>query len=161
MRFDHHRGEGRLRSPVADPQRGIYYAGFSFSSCVVEVFGDRGTMTLADWHVARVKTTRTLTLLDLRGSGAMRAGSVAAIAKVADRGLSQAWARYFYETIQDYGLVDGIAYYNAHNDQDAVAIYERAATALECPTDQVSRLDDEALRPLVLDIALKNNLVLA
>jgi hypothetical protein len=40
----------------------------------------------------------------------MKAGSVAALAKTADRELSQAWSRYFYEQEEIYGKIDGIIY---------------------------------------------------
>jgi len=53
----------------------------------------------------------------------MKAGSVAALAKVADRSLSQAWSRYFYEQQKIYSEVDGIIYYNAHNDEEAIVLY--------------------------------------
>jgi hypothetical protein len=158
MRFDHHPGDGLSRSPTDDPARAIYYAALTLSGCVVEIFGDRGSITIGNWHVARSEVSRQLTLLDLRGSGAMRAGSVAALAKVADRSLSQAWSRYFYETTDTFGTIDGIVYHNAHNDEDAVALYERARDALSCPPNNVVRLDDESLRPYLLDLALKNNL---
>jgi hypothetical protein len=88
----------------------------------------------------------------------MRAGSVAALAKVADRSLSQAWARHFYEHPEVYGQIDGIAYYNAHNDEDALVLFERAEGALTCPPDRVLRLDDPLLRPVLEDVALRNKL---
>ncbi|MEJ7872111.1 MAG: hypothetical protein WKF67_07605, partial [Rubrobacteraceae bacterium] len=65
----------------------------------------------------------------------------------------------FYETADIYDNVDGLVYLNAHNDEDAVALYERAAGALECPPERVMRLDDEALRAAVLEAADDNNLV--
>jgi hypothetical protein len=99
-------------------------------------------------------------LLDLRGPGAMRAGSVPALAKIANRSPSQASSRYFYENPPDYGLIDGHIYLNAHNDEAVIALYERTVETLTCSPDQICRLDDEALRPLVLDVALRNNLVL-
>jgi hypothetical protein len=99
-----------------------------------------------------------MVLLDLRGNGAMRAGSVVALGSVADRSLSQAWSRYFYENPNVYQPVDGVIYHNAHNGEDALALYERAERWLVDPTNQIGRLDDQALRPLILDIALHNNL---
>ncbi len=35
-RFDHHRGQGQQRDPCEDPDRGIYYAAFTLSGCIVE-----------------------------------------------------------------------------------------------------------------------------
>ena len=88
----------------------------------------------------------------------MRAGAVAALAKIADRNLSQAWSRYFYERTADYGQLDGISYLNAHNDEEAIAIYERAQSALVCPDSQILPLNHPSLRPAILEAALNNHL---
>jgi RES domain len=154
-RFDHHRG---ARSQI-DPERGIYYAALTLSGCLVEYFGDTGVIEIADEQVAQVNITRPLTLLDLRGSGAMKAGSVAALAKTADRALSQQWSRYFYETEEIYSLIDGLIYFNAHNDEEAIALYERAHDGLACPETQVVRLSHPNLRPAIQGTALANNLI--
>lgn len=155
-RFDHQR-----LSPAGssdDPDRGISYAGLTLSCCLVECFGDVGVIEIKGQQIARLKLTRDLTLLDLRGSGAMRAGAVAALAKIADRNLSQAWSRYFYEQTADYGHLDGISYLNAHNDEEAIAIYERAQSALVCPDSQILPLNHPSLRPAILEAALINHL---
>lgn len=142
-----------------DPERGVYYAATTLSGCLVEIFGDTGVVDLGRHHVALPVLGRDLRLLDLRSNGAMRAGTKAAVAKVAERGISQAWARHFYEMVDVYDRVDGVVYPNAHNDEDAVVLCERAVDALECPPERVMRLDDEALRPTVLEAADDNNLV--
>ncbi len=164
LRFDHQRGAGvdahGLLTPALDPDRGIYYAGATLGCCIVEVFGDQGDIETGQWCVAGPITTRELRLLDLRGSGAMRAGSITALAKVPDHALAQEWSRYFYETAI-YEEVDGLLYSNAHNDEKSYALYERAGAALHCPPARVVRLDDPALRPKLLSIARKNNLVLS
>lgn len=157
LRFDHHRGRADGK-PGDDAERGIYYAAMTLSSCLVEVFGDTGVVDLYRHHVASPILRRELRLLDLRRNGAMRAGTKAAIAKVSGRGLSQAWSRHFYETTGVYGEVDGLIYPHAHNDEEAVALYERAADALECPSDRVMGLEDEALRAAVLEAADDNDL---
>jgi hypothetical protein len=54
--------------------------------------------------------------------------------------------------------VDGLIYQNAHNDEDAIVLYERAEAALDCPPSRVIRLDDPALRDELLIIA-ENNLL--
>jgi hypothetical protein len=90
----------------------------------------------------------------------MRAGSVAALAKTADRVCSQSWARYFYEHPEIYGNdLDGIWYSNAHNDEDAIALFECAQAALICNPGSSARLDDPAFRPHLEEIAQTNNLV--
>lgn len=157
-RFDHHRP--RQQVPTNDPDRGIYYAGVKLSCCVVEVFGDTGLVRCADWHAASPLLSRDVRLVDLRGSGAMRAGSVAAVTKTPDCEMSQAWSRYFYEC-SVFESVDGIVWYNAHNDEDAIALYERAAAALTCTPDRVIRLNAPDLRADLLRICEANNLILA
>ena len=149
-RFDHQRG---IMSQH-DPDRGIYYAAFTLSGCLVETFGDTGVIEIKSQQLAFIELKRQCTLLDLRGPGAMRVGSVAALAKIADRNLSQAWSCYFYEA---YPQIDGILYYNAHNDEQSLALYERAAYALECV--QVFSLNDDRLRPHIESAALQNNLI--
>lgn len=161
LRFDHHRGIRRGtvgRQGAADPERGIYYAAPTLSSCLVEVFGDERIVHLGERMVAAPIVARELRLLDLRGSGAMRAGSIAALAKAPDHRVGQAWSRYFYEEESVYGSIDGLIYQNAHNDEDALALYERAEAALECPPARVIRLDDPALRDELL-ITAENNLL--
>ena len=159
-RFDHHRtcNNGEL---AEDAERGIYYAAFTLSGCLVEIFGDTGVVDLDRHHdhVASPILRRALRLLDLRRNGAMRAGTKAAITKVSDRSVSQAWSRHFYDTPEVYREVDGVIYLNAHNDEDAIALYERASDALECPLERVMRLDNEALRIAVLEAADDNDLV--
>lgn len=156
-RFDHQRITQAGQSED-DPERGIYYAGFTLSCCLVEYFGDSGVIEIIDEQVAIVQIQRDLQLLDLRGSGALRAGSVASLAKVADRAFSQAWSRYFYEQTAIYGTLDGICYFNAHNDEDAIALYERSQHALSCPNTQIMDLNHPSLRPAIQQVALENNL---
>jgi hypothetical protein len=156
-RFDHQRSE--FSHPQIDDERGIYYAALTLSSCVVECFGDSGSIVIEEQCVASIEVTRSLRLLDLRRNGAMKAGSVAALAKTADRELSQAWSRYFYEQEEIYGKIDGIIYFNAHNDEDAVAFYERAKNAFSCSEKQIIKLDDAQLRPYLQEIALAHNLL--
>ncbi len=156
-RFDHQQ-LSLTGSSSEDPDRGISYAGLTLSCCLVECFGDVGVIEIKGQQIARLELTRDLTLLDLRGSGAMRAGAVAALAKIADRNLSQAWSRYFYERTADYGQLDGISYLNAHNDEEAIAIYERAQSALVCPDSQILPLNHPSLRPAILEAAITNHL---
>jgi len=164
-RFDHHNGSVPDRHPRDDPQRSMYYAAWSndlaeaLSSSVVEVFGDTGKVILEDFVVALPTTIRAVQLLDLRGRSAMRAGTVAAIAKC-PHGLSQPWSRYFYEHPDVYGTMAGLLYLNAHNDEPAVMLYDRAGDALHCPDRQIIELRDERLRHLLIDIIEANNLTL-
>jgi hypothetical protein len=124
----------------------------------VEVFGDTRIIEFGEFHVARPQLTREMQLLDLRGNGALRAGAVAALAKIADYAQSQAWSRYFYEHEAIYTRIDGLIYLNAHKDQ-AIALYERAGDALTCPPDDLIRLDDPGLRPAVESFGLRTGII--
>ena len=109
--------------------------------------------------IAMPTVTRPLHLLDLCGIGAMRAGSVSALCATADRALSQQWSRYFYEE-SIYQNCDGIHYHNAHNNEEAFVLYERAANGLACPPDQVLALTNPGLRAELLHIALEHSMAL-
>jgi len=149
------------RKPCNDPLRGIYYVAPAplLSSCLVEVFGDAGCIEITDHQIALITTTSQLKLLDVRGSGAMRAGANdATLAKTEKRGLSQAWSRYFYEQKEIYPEIEGIIYRNAHNDEEAIAIYERAKHLLTCPPENVFPLKHELFRGPILKAAEENNL---
>jgi hypothetical protein len=153
MRFDHHIPDVK-GAPVDNPNRAVYYSGFTLSCCMVEIFGDGG-VEFAQWNVAYPYATRDLILLDIRHNGAMRAGTVAAIAKVYHE-LAQQWSRFFYERIDLYTNCDGVVYSNAHNDEDAILLYERADGALDC--SRTVRLDDKRLRKEVLLTMYNNNM---
>jgi hypothetical protein len=154
-RFDHHQESDFSNQ---QPNRGILYGAAKFSSCIVEVFGDAGIIEPGTKCVAHLHLTRDLLLLDLRGSGAMQAGTVSAIAKDADRCLTQSWSKYFYEHVDIYGNIDGLIYANAHNDEDSIALYERATKAILCKRRDVMPLKHDILRPIIAEIALANNL---
>ncbi|MGH7999811.1 MAG: RES family NAD+ phosphorylase [Brasilonema sp.] len=142
-----------------DPERGVYYAApvDLLSSCLVEVFGDTGCIEITDHQIAIITCTSRLRLLDVRGSGAMLAGANdATLAKTPKRGLSQAWSRYFYEQKEIYPEIEGIIYCNAHNDEEAIAIYERAKHLLQLKN--VLPLKHELLRDVILKAAEENNL---
>lgn len=156
-RFDHQRASP-TGNRAQDPERGIYYAGLTLSCCLVECFGDTGVIELKDQKIGHIQLTRDLVILDLKDNGAMRAGSVAALAKTSDRNLSQEWSRYFYEQTDQYGQIDGISFRNAHNDEEGIALYERAQSALFCPDTQIMRLDHPNLRPAIQQAALDNHL---
>ena len=156
-RFDHQRNS--LAEPEVDSNRGINYWGFSFSCCLVEVFGDTRVIETNDLEVALVELNEQIKLLDLRGVAAMKAGTVSAIAKTANRDLSQAWADYFYSQVNIYGDIAGLIFSNAHNDEDAIALFERAKSQLKSAKVKTLRLDSHALRPAIVEIAIENSLI--
>lgn len=125
-RFDHNI-EG---PPQDDDDHGILYAGEKFSGCLVEIFGDTRTVQVGTWELTVFEVERDLMLLDLRKDGALKAGSVAALCKDSDHLLSQEWSRYFYNNEFLYQQIDGLVYGNAHNDETALALYERCEESL-------------------------------
>jgi hypothetical protein len=156
-RFDHHRA--CYPGCADDPDRGIIYGAYTLSSCIVEAFGDRKIIEAGTWEIAALNTTRLLTLQDLRGHGAMRAGTVSAVAKESNRQFSQEWSRYFYDNGFIYTNIDGIAFYNAHNDEEAFAFYERADGAFQCGAKDRQPLRHHSLRTAIQEIAITNNLL--
>ncbi len=148
LRFDHQGGvgTGRRRKALDDPARGILYAGFTLSCCMVEVFGDICLVSLGSRHVAEIEVTRDLRLLDLRPRAAMQAGTNAALASTEHHYKAQEWSRRFYDD-PIYTYPEGVWYHCAHNGEDGFALYERAVDALQCPPTSTIRLDDPLLRP--------------
>lgn len=160
-RFDHHRFDLLNPKPSEDLERSIYYAGFTLSCCIVEVFGNRRVIEVGDYCVASIQIVRDLKLLDLRGSAAMLNGSVVGLSAIPDRKLTQEWSRYFYEDTAIYSCVDGIIYPNAHNGEEALALYERAKNGLSRSTTDVMPLNHRLLRADIRRIAEKNGLIVA
>lgn len=159
-RFDHHRPDSNL-SACPDGERGVWYSSNDDLACaLVEIFGDERMVFLSPWRMARPATTRPLRLLDLRGPGAMAAGTVAEIAKSGDAISTWEWARYFYEQSDVYGEVDGLAWLGAHNDGECVLLFERAETSLSCD-DCSLPLSDPRLRDTVLRVVLDHAMKLA
>lgn len=167
-RFDHQRGnpprtdyKARTCQPCEDRERSICYVAPKFSSCLVEVFGDRPEAAeITEEHLFAILTAkRDLKLLDIRNEGAMRAGANdATLAKSNRRIVTQAWSRLFYEYQIIYPEIDGIIYGNAHNNEDAIAFYERGKKHLNCKQEDVFPLADPKLRGYVLKAAKDNNL---
>ena len=154
-RFDHQRGT----KAEIDSERGIIYAGFNLSCCLIEVFGDDETIKIQKQQIAFITLKQSLRLLDLRESGAWNAGSVVAMAVDGRRRLTQAWSRYFYENPDLYGNIEGLIFNNAHDGQMAIALYERAASKLSSADVSVLDLNEPTIRETVLAIATRLNLL--
>ena len=130
-RFDHHDNVSRRGTQYAIPL--MESEQDAFNSCLLEIFRDVGIISENDLNtlsICWIKINRQLLLLDLRGSGALRAGSVAALSATSDRALSQEWSRYFYENENIYSRIDGIIYQSAYNGMPTLVLYERAEGAL-------------------------------
>jgi hypothetical protein len=162
LRFDHHqpltKEEAVKLNGKEDSSRGITYWGFTLSCCLVELFGDTKIVEFKDYEVAIAITSQPLLLLDIRDKGAMAAGSVAALSSVADRSVSQAWSRYFYEQTDVYQKVDGILYSNAHNGEKAIALYERSEPIISNAKIQTRPLKDRSIRHLIDAAVAENNM---
>jgi hypothetical protein len=89
----------------------------------------------------------------------MRAGTVAAIAKESNRLISQEWSRYFYDNEFIYGTVDGLIFNNAHNDEEALALYERANGGLQCGPADTRKLRADVLKRQIQTIAVDTNMI--
>ncbi len=162
LRFDHQQSltkeETVKLKGKEDPERGITYWGYTLSCCLVELFGDTKIVEFKDYEVAIAIIKQPLLLLDIRDKGAMAAGSVAALGSVADRFVSQAWSRYFYEQIDIYQKVDGILYSNAHNGEKAIALYERSEPIISNAKIQTRPLKDRSIRHLIDAAVAENNM---
>ncbi len=155
-RFDHQRGS--LDEADYDSERGINYWGLTLCCCLVEVFGDTRVIETENKEVALVILNKPIKLLDLQ-SGAMNAGTVSGMTQAAQRSLSQAWSRYFYEHPELYGEIDGLFFNNAHNNEEAIALYERAKPQLDASDVSSLPLDHPSLYTAIADCAIKNNLI--
>ena len=88
-RFDHHQ---EYLNKI-DPERSVIYAAPTLSCCLVEIFGDGGIIRIEQQQLAFITLKNAFKLLDLRGSAAMAAGTLAAISSITERNISQAWGR--------------------------------------------------------------------
>jgi hypothetical protein len=154
-RFDHHR---KYPNKI-DPDRSVIYAGRTLSCCLVEIFGDGGVIEVKQQQVAFITLTDSLQLLDLRGSGAMAAGTVAALSGITQRQISQAWGKYFYENPELYDTLDGLIFSGAHNGEDAIILYERAKPKIESAKTEILNLNHPNLIEPILEIAEVHKLI--
>jgi hypothetical protein len=129
------------------------------SCCLVEIFGDGGVIKIEQQQLALITLKNTFKLLDLRGSAAMAAGTVAALSSITERNISQAWGRYFYESPHLYGEIDGLIFAGAHNGEDAIVLYERAKSNLTSARVETLNLNHPNLRDSILSIAKNHSLI--
>jgi RES domain len=160
MRFDHQRPRRWLSQPRLDQQRAVWYGSYDDLACaVVELFGDDRLVWLEPWHLARPEVIKPLRLLDLRDNGAMRAGTVAEIAKTAEMKMTWRWSRYFYEE-STYGEIAGLLWLSAHNDGNCIVLFERAEENLACDHCSLP-LNDPGIRDDLLRAVDDHRLMLA
>ena len=154
-RFDHHRDFPNK----IDSERSVIYAGFTLSCCLVEIFGDGGVIEIKQQQIAYITLKQNLKLLDLRGSAAMAAGTVAAISSITQRDITQKWGKYFYEHPELYSMVDGLIFSGAHNSEDALLLYERAKSHIKSADIEILNLNHPDLLEPILEIAQVHGLI--
>jgi RES domain len=146
--WDHHVPTAAC-GPI-EQARGIYYAAADATTCLAEVF--QATRRIdrvyqAPWLVV-FKTLEPLSLLDLTGDFALRAGASVAIHS-GSRLRARGWARDLYEA---FPAAQGILYASSmHGGAPAFALNERALRApLFPPHPEFHRAlaDDVLLDPL-------------
>ncbi len=141
-RFDHH------LLPSREQERGILYAATAIITCVAEVFQENRLIDTHDrlpWLVG-FQLRREVPLLDLTGTWPTAAGASMLI-NAGQRDRARAWSRAIYEA---YPHVQGLVYCSSmHANQPAVALYERAAVAIDpSPTFHRELADPSLLDPL-------------
>jgi hypothetical protein len=139
-RFDHH------DPPPAVQPKGILYAARHPTTCVAEVFQATRLVDRSrnDPWLVGFEVLRDLRLLDLTGPWPTRAGASMAIAS-GPRSRARAWSRAIHAV---YPAVDGLLYPSSMNaNQPAVALYERARSALATAPTFHRALADPALLP--------------
>jgi len=144
-RFDHHLPPPRVQ------ERGVFYAAERGPTCIAEVYQATRVVDRSRASPALVAFTsrRPLTLLDVR-SGATRLGASTAICS-GSHARARRWAQAAYEALPG---VDGILYGSSMAGHAAAyALFERAGDAFPEHPDLHRRLDDPALRDLVLNTA--------
>ncbi len=126
-RFDHHLA-GRDGAAHAQRRR-IYYAAAEIATCLAELFQETRTIDRAGEEATLVafELAREVALLDLTGVWPTRAGASMALSS-GPRSRTRPWSRAIYEAYRD---VQGLYYPSSmHAHRPAVALYERATTAL-------------------------------
>lgn len=140
-------------------QRGIFYGAPSLECCISEVYDELGAVFLDDLLILP-EIQRPLTLLDLRGATAVRAGAPVDISGYPFRPHTQEWSRYFYDNPRTYGEIDGLLYTARHPTMDAYALYERCEAAIYSPGSPpyAYALAHELVREQVVAIAVRRKL---
>lgn len=145
-RFDHHLPPPKLQT------RGIYYGALHLPTCFAEAFQATRVIdrALDDPWLVGLELGRDLQLLDLTGTWPTRAGASMAI-NTGPRPRARLWSQVIYS---DYPTADGLWYASSMDaNRPAVALYERARPGLPAQPGFHHALSDEAMTPLIQDIA--------
>jgi len=144
-RFDHHAPPARRR---------VLYTAALVPTCIAEFFQETRTIDRArrePWLVG-FRLVRPVTLLSLRGNWPTRAGASMAI----NSGLkarARRWSRAIHSA---FPHVEGLLYCSSMDaNEPAIAMYERAESALAHAPDLNKPLSDPDLRPVLEQAALQ------
>lgn len=145
-RFDHH------LLPARDQERTILYAASEIATCIAEFFQDTRRINRSrrsPW-LCGFALQREITLLDLTGTWPTAAGASMAI-NSGRRSTARLWSQAIY---RDYPGVEGLYYGSSmHANRPALALYERAASALQATSTFDRPLLDPHLEPGLKRIA--------
>lgn len=138
-------GFGKTKSRFSDPRRrvpanrfGALYLGASIKVCFIEamlrdhrngVVGDYpiAKTDLRAWLFSQIEIVASLSVVDLRGDGAVRMGVPSDVIGSSRQGLARIWSVVFH----DHPVKpDGIAYPSRLNGETNLAIYDRAIAKL-------------------------------
>jgi hypothetical protein len=141
-RFDHHLDPPRVQN------RSIVYGAERHFTCFAEAFQYARTIDRLrhnPWLVA-FSLVRDLTLLDLSGTWPTKAGASMAI-NTGQRARARRWSRAIYAA---YPKLQGLLYSSSMDgNRPAVALYERARSAVPAKPMFNRALSDPALLPLI------------
>ena len=138
-------GFGKTPSRFSDPSRrnashrfGVLYLGETLKVCFLEaILRDSRNGLVGDYPLderelrvrryAAIDVVAPLSLVDLRGDGAILMGVPSDVAGASPQGLARAWSQAFH---RHPSAPDGIAYPSRLNGQTNLAIYDRAVPKL-------------------------------
>jgi len=141
-RFDHQ------IAPPSSQAREILYAAQSGPTCFAEVYQDTRVIdrTRRDPWLVGFELARSVVLLDLTGTWPTQAGASMAIHS-GPRSRARRWSQAIYSA---YPTVEGLLYCSSMNaNKPAVALYERARTALPARPMFHRSIGDPLLAPAV------------
>jgi len=149
-RFDHH------LPPPSVQTRAVLYAAASGPTSLAEVFQDTRIIDRnrrGPWLVG-FELTRSVDLLDLTGNWPTTAGASMAI-NTGPRGRARRWSRAVYAA---YPSIQGLYYCSSMDaNQPAIALYERATSALPASPVFHRALADPLIAPTISRAALRFN----
>lgn len=132
--------------PSLQPDRAVQYAAEDFTTSVAEVFQDFRSIPLdPDYSVAGWVPTRPLSLLDLTGNWALRAGASTSLF-AAPKSTCRAWSRKIFATWPD---LDGLLVPSTMTQSRNIILFASAASSFPSAPELARSLADRALSPLI------------